>query len=220
MMLSESHRDAPPKSTTNLNGSSIAATLSVSRNRARKCCPTASLDGIALLAKHDPREQASVLKTLLSNCAFDRGSLTPAYTKIREQVDGGRYASASEVVRDALRLLEEQEAIRLAALDRLRAEIREGLESGTPKLADAVLDRLERKYEAMAKGARSEVRQVLLTPRAEQDLEEIGDYIAIDNPGRARTFVQEIRACFPKMQGSGRDSRETRCGRAGLLPER
>lgn len=40
---------------------------------------------------------------------------------------------------------------------------------------------------------------VLLAPRAEQDLEEIGDYIAVDNPSRARSFVQEIRARFPKI---------------------
>lgn len=34
---------------------------------------------------------------------------------------------------------------------------------------------------------------VLLTPLAETDLEEIGDYIALDNPTRALTFIQEIR---------------------------
>ncbi len=31
------------------------------------------------------------------------------------------------------------------------------------------------------------------TPQAEIDLEEIGDYIAADNPKRAVSFVQEIR---------------------------
>ncbi len=31
------------------------------------------------------------------------------------------------------------------------------------------------------------------TPQAETDLEEIGDYIALDNPRRAVTFIQEIR---------------------------
>ncbi|MFZ0257600.1 MAG: type II toxin-antitoxin system ParD family antitoxin, partial [Gammaproteobacteria bacterium] len=35
---------------------------------------------------------------------------------IKQQVKGGRYASASEVVRDALRLLEHQEQQRAAAL--------------------------------------------------------------------------------------------------------
>jgi toxin ParE1/3/4 len=29
------------------------------------------------------------------------------------------------------------------------------------------------------------------TPQAEIDLEEIGDYIALDNPGRAVSFIQE-----------------------------
>ena len=32
-----------------------------------------------------------------------------------------------------------------------------------------------------------------LTPQAEIDLEEIGDYIALDNPKRAVSFIQEIR---------------------------
>lgn len=32
------------------------------------------------------------------------------------------------------------------------------------------------------------------TPLAEGDLEEIGDYIALDNPQRALSFIQEIRA--------------------------
>lgn len=34
---------------------------------------------------------------------------------------------------------------------------------------------------------------VYFTPQAEIDLEEIGDYIALDNPERAVTFIQEIR---------------------------
>lgn len=35
--------------------------------------------------------------------------------------------------------------------------------------------------------------QVVFSPAAERDLEEIGDYIAQDNPIRAVTFVREIR---------------------------
>ncbi|BAR99664.1 hypothetical protein BV133_2071 [Blastochloris viridis] len=45
-------------------------------------------------------------------------------------MDSGRYASASEVVRDALRLLEEREQLRQAKLGALRADIAAGLDSG------------------------------------------------------------------------------------------
>jgi antitoxin ParD1/3/4 len=47
---------------------------------------------------------------------------------IEDQVASGRYASASEVVRAGLRLLEEREA----RLEELRAELRKGEESGDP----------------------------------------------------------------------------------------
>jgi len=35
--------------------------------------------------------------------------------------------------------------------------------------------------------------KVLFTEAAESDLEEVGDWIAKDNPGRAMTFVRELR---------------------------
>lgn len=34
-----------------------------------------------------------------------------------------------------------------------------------------------------------------LSPRSERDLEEIGDYIAKDNPDRAVSFMRELPAC-------------------------
>ncbi|MBV8209938.1 MAG: type II toxin-antitoxin system ParD family antitoxin [Burkholderiaceae bacterium] len=67
---------------------------------------------------------------------------------IKEQVDGGRYASASEVIRDALRLLEEEERRRAAALAALRAEIAKGIASGKGRAAREVFERLEAKYTA------------------------------------------------------------------------
>lgn len=50
---------------------------------------------------------------------------------IRAKVGEGRYASASEVVREGLRLLEEQERLRQLQLEDLRRLIDEGAKSGS-----------------------------------------------------------------------------------------
>lgn len=65
---------------------------------------------------------------------------------IEAQVEAGHYACASDVVRDALRLLEARERARSAGLDEVRAEIRKGLDSGPGTPADLVFERLQRKY--------------------------------------------------------------------------
>lgn len=57
---------------------------------------------------------------------------------IKEQIRQGRYASASEVVRDALRVLEDRERLRAAKLDALRSEIQRGADSGAGIDAEAV----------------------------------------------------------------------------------
>jgi toxin ParE1/3/4 len=41
--------------------------------------------------------------------------------------------------------------------------------------------------------------QLLITPLAARDLEEIADYIALDNPNRAGSFVAELRAHCQKI---------------------
>lgn len=55
---------------------------------------------------------------------------------VKELVASGRYATASEVVRDGLRLIEEREELRRAKLEALRGAIREGLDSGPPSPFD------------------------------------------------------------------------------------
>ena len=58
-------------------------------------------------------------------------NLTPHLeSMVRQKVDSGLYTSASEVVREALRLMDEQDALRAAKLEQLRKDIRAGLDSG------------------------------------------------------------------------------------------
>jgi antitoxin ParD1/3/4 len=68
---------------------------------------------------------------------------------IRQQIESGRYASASEVVRDALRALEGRERLREIEIEEYRAKIREGIESGPGIPAEDVFTRLETKYQTM-----------------------------------------------------------------------
>lgn len=69
---------------------------------------------------------------------------------IRSQVDSGRYASASEVVREALRLLEEQDRLRALKLQELRALIQEGIDSGPSRPAKKVFAELRKRIDAIA----------------------------------------------------------------------
>ena len=59
---------------------------------------------------------------------------------VRQKVASGLYTSASEVVREALRMMEAQDQLHAAKLEQLRQDIREGLESGesTPWDADEI----------------------------------------------------------------------------------
>jgi antitoxin ParD1/3/4 len=65
---------------------------------------------------------------------------------IRQKIESGRYSSASEVIRDALRLLEEREELREIQVKTLRQQLQEGKESGPGIPAERVFDRLEEKY--------------------------------------------------------------------------
>ncbi|TYO66439.1 type II toxin-antitoxin system ParD family antitoxin [Bradyrhizobium hipponense] len=51
-------------------------------------------------------------------------------------VESGRYATASEVMREGLRLIEEREERRKAKLEALRAEIQKGVDSGPMEEVD------------------------------------------------------------------------------------
>lgn len=61
-------------------------------------------------------------------------SLTPELEKfIEKKLETGLYSSASEVVREALRLMAEKDAEYEAKLEGLRAAVKEGMDSGDAK---------------------------------------------------------------------------------------
>jgi antitoxin ParD1/3/4 len=65
-------------------------------------------------------------------------NLTPQLEDlVRSKVASGMYTSASEVVREALRLMDEQDRLRGAKLEQLRGDVRQGLASGPSEPWDA-----------------------------------------------------------------------------------
>jgi len=65
-------------------------------------------------------------------------NLTPQLEElVRSKVASGLYTSASEVVREALRLMDEQGRLREAKLTQLRSDVRQGLASGSNQPWDA-----------------------------------------------------------------------------------
>jgi antitoxin ParD1/3/4 len=77
-------------------------------------------------------------------------SLTPDLEQfVSSMVASGRYQTASEVIRQGLRLLQDQETTRQAHLDRLRAQINFGIDQANRgELLDGedVFDELERRF--------------------------------------------------------------------------
>jgi antitoxin ParD1/3/4 len=71
--------------------------------------------------------------------------------QVRQAVQTGEYASSSEVVRDALRDWTYKRHLQRKGIEELRRVWLEARNNDTPGLpAEDVLDRLERKYQAIA----------------------------------------------------------------------
>ena len=71
-------------------------------------------------------------------------NLTPQLEElVRTKVSSGLYNSASEVVREALRLMAREDQVRAAALAQLSQDIQAGLDSGTA--GDLDVDAIKRR---------------------------------------------------------------------------
>jgi antitoxin ParD1/3/4 len=74
-------------------------------------------------------------------------AITPEMAKmVKDVVQKGEYASASEVLRDALRLWKGHQEARDRELAELRRLWREGIESGPSEEASVVFERLRKRY--------------------------------------------------------------------------
>ena len=71
---------------------------------------------------------------------------------IKNQIQQGRYASASEVIRDGLRALEDREKFRVVKLEAVRTEIQKGMDSGAGIPAQTVFAELRTRIRKVAAG--------------------------------------------------------------------
>ena len=128
-------------------------------------------------------------------------SLTPeleAY--VARKVEGGRYNSASEVVREALRLLEEQDKTRDAHAALFNGVAQPAGLAGSWRKggcrrgsrADYETVRCAEKDERMS-------RRYVLGVDVELDLEQIWDYIAEDNIDAADRWIDKLFGVFESL---------------------
>lgn len=76
-------------------------------------------------------------------------SLNPHFNEfINNLIASGQYNSASEVIREALRLLEQQKAAEQQTLEYFRSEIQKGIDSGasTPWNKDEILAKARQRH--------------------------------------------------------------------------
>jgi antitoxin ParD1/3/4 len=84
-------------------------------------------------------------------------NLTPHLEEmVRNKVSSGKYTSASEVVREALRLMQEQDQLKELKLQQLRNDIQQGLNSGPGVPWDAEEMKLKFRQAFVAKKTKKE----------------------------------------------------------------
>src|ERR1700681_1012197 len=75
--------------------------------------------------------------------------------RVRDMVEGGSYASNSEVIREALRIWQEREAMKARHLDEIREKVAESINDPRPSIsAKEVFKRLKTLHQKTVKARR------------------------------------------------------------------
>ena len=124
---------------------------------------------------------------------------------IKSLIESGRYSTASEVMRDGLRLMEEREQLRAAKMDALRKAIQIGLEVARPRISISTTS-----SSVAANGWQPSRMPIKIRQRqqARADLDAIWDYIAADNPDAADALVNRIGNTLRMLADNPRIGRE------------
>ena len=123
-------------------------------------------------------------------------NLTPQLEEmVRQKVNSGLYSSASEVVREALRLMDEQDRMRAAKLEQLRQDIRAGLDSGVSTAWDPEQVKRDGRARRLRHARRRHrMPRIVRRPWAGAVIADIWDYVAEDSAGQPDAWVDRLDA--------------------------
>jgi antitoxin ParD1/3/4 len=132
-------------------------------------------------------------------------NLTPELEEmVRRKAASGRYNSTSEVVREALRLMEEQDQVHAVRIEQLRADIRKGLDGGPGEPWDAeALKRQAHARRSAKAAAGAQVARIFRRPQASEDIAGPGTTSStrtLPRPTAGSTDSTSSRGCWRRSR--------------------
>ena len=86
-------------------------------------------------------------------------------------LESGRYSTASEVMREGLRLVEEREERRKVKLEALRAEIQKGFDSGPAEEVGDMFERIKAQGRKASGGQECQIARARIANRDRPDID-------------------------------------------------